>query len=293
MKAPTPDDSKARVAVEGRAIVSQSHATTQCFTALSRAALPLMQVVAGAPLTMSSHEIAELTGKRHHHVIRDIRVMLAELENDDPDLVNVHEDRDARGYTAALHLPKGLTLTLVSGYSVQMRHRIVMRWLELEAQKPTSMPALPDFTDPVAAARAWADAMERQQTDERLRIAAERERDHAIKTKSEIGSRREATAMATASVAVRHFNKLRQRLGLCTQHATITAIKNATGIEYAWRPMRAWCEARGIPAPYVPDERFGRVRTWPAQAWLEVHSIKLHELFGIPPGMWSVERAYV
>ena len=32
-----------------------------------------------APLTMTSREVAELTGKRHDHVLRDIEVMLSEL----------------------------------------------------------------------------------------------------------------------------------------------------------------------------------------------------------------------
>lgn len=32
-----------------------------------------------ADMTMSNREIAELTGKRHDNVMRDIRVMLAEL----------------------------------------------------------------------------------------------------------------------------------------------------------------------------------------------------------------------
>jgi phage regulator Rha-like protein len=35
---------------------------------------------------MSSKEIAELTGKRHDHVVRDVRSMLSQI--DSPNLVN-------------------------------------------------------------------------------------------------------------------------------------------------------------------------------------------------------------
>ncbi len=88
------------------------------------------------PLSMSSLEIAELTGKAHTHVIGDTRRMLDALR-DEPNLVHVRETKDARGFTARFDLPKDLTLTLVSGYNVQMRHRIITRWLELEeAQRP-------------------------------------------------------------------------------------------------------------------------------------------------------------
>ena len=70
---------------------------------------------------------------------RDIRNMLADL--DDSVLKDVLETKDSRGYTASFSLPKDLTLTLVSGYSAPMRHKIVCRWLELEAQ--TQVPAKP------------------------------------------------------------------------------------------------------------------------------------------------------
>jgi len=84
--------------------------------------------------TMSSREIAQLTGKKHHHVMRDIRTMLDAL-NDDPDLDHVREEKDGRGYTACIHLNKELTETLVTGYSVPLRHKVIKRLHELEQQQ--------------------------------------------------------------------------------------------------------------------------------------------------------------
>lgn len=86
-----------------------------------------------APVTMSSREIADLTGKDLSHVNRDIRAMLDSLV-DDPELDHVREDKDGRGYTTAFHLGRELTYTLLSGYSVPLRRRVVARWQELEAQ---------------------------------------------------------------------------------------------------------------------------------------------------------------
>lgn len=93
-------------------------------------------------LTMSSREIAELTGKRHDHVMRDIRNMLEELGITGPSFGGSYQDSTGRTLPC-FNLPKDLTITLVSGYSVQMRHRIVTRWMELEAQQQAAVPALP------------------------------------------------------------------------------------------------------------------------------------------------------
>jgi phage antirepressor YoqD-like protein len=119
----------------------------------------MMQIqTIGAARTMSSREIAELTEKEHKHVLRDVRVMLDQLEYKGPGLVHFWTDPQSKRDYHEYLLPEDLTLTLVSGYSVQMRHRIVKRWQELEARNTPV--ALPDFADPVAAARAWADATE-------------------------------------------------------------------------------------------------------------------------------------
>ena len=81
--------------------------------------------------TMSSREIATVTGKRHSDVLRDTRKMLKELD--------INERNFASVYLAAnneekpqFDLNQDLSITLVAGYSVKMRFAIVERWNELE-----------------------------------------------------------------------------------------------------------------------------------------------------------------
>lgn len=85
---------------------------------------------------MSSREIAELTGKRHDHVMRDIRAMLVDLHGEGgiPSFGDTHTNEQNGQSYPIFRLPKRETLILVSGYSVQMRARIIDRWQELEAQ---------------------------------------------------------------------------------------------------------------------------------------------------------------
>ena len=114
---------------------------------------------------MASREIAELTGKDLSHIHRDTRAMLNELaESDDPDLDHVCEDMDSRGYTTCFHLPKSLTLTLMAGYSVKMRHTIIRRWQELEAQAAAPTPIIPQtLAQALRLAADQADQIEAQQ----------------------------------------------------------------------------------------------------------------------------------
>lgn len=85
-----------------------------------------------ATLTMSSHEIADLTGKRHDHVMRDIRAMLDGLGTTGPSFGGSYIDPTGRKLPC-FNLPKRETLILISGYSVELRARIIDRWMELEA----------------------------------------------------------------------------------------------------------------------------------------------------------------
>lgn len=88
-------------------------------------------ISANSNVTMSSREIAELTGKDHRHVLADIRSMLETLGIDSAGFSAQYKDSTGRSLPM-FNLPKDLTITLVSGYSVKMRHVIVTRWQELE-----------------------------------------------------------------------------------------------------------------------------------------------------------------
>lgn len=110
-------------------------------------------------LTMSSLEIAKLTGKLHKNVMPDIRKMLLELGLEPADFSARY--RDAKGEEReCFNLPNRESLILVSCYSVELRAAIIDRWQELEAQQA---PRIPNHDE---ALRLAADANERGDREE-------------------------------------------------------------------------------------------------------------------------------
>jgi len=91
---------------------------------------------------MSSREIAELTGKRHDNVIRDIEKMLDENEIDHLKFEGVYLDTKGE-QRKCYNLPQDLTYTLVAGYRSDLRLKIVRRWMELESGKGISAKETP------------------------------------------------------------------------------------------------------------------------------------------------------
>lgn len=83
---------------------------------------------------MSSLEIAELTGKRHDVILRDIRNLLKQG-------VNAHnfvevEYTDKKGEKRpCFELTKKGCLILASGYDAVLREKIIDRWEQLELEK--------------------------------------------------------------------------------------------------------------------------------------------------------------
>lgn len=84
--------------------------------------------------TMTSLEIAEITGKRHSDVMRDIRNLLAQGINE-RNFASV-EYTDKKGEKRPCYeLTKKGCLILASGYDALLREKIINRWEELEKEK--------------------------------------------------------------------------------------------------------------------------------------------------------------
>lgn len=131
------------------------------------------------PTKMDTKEIASVAGKEHKHVLRETRVMLVTLFGgnyvdrtipadkasqrgqyirdsvdalfkaifeDGPDLHHQKNQGftlhwDGRGYLSVVELNRNLTLTLVSGYDIHLRNRIISRLEELEKEAALPKPA--------------------------------------------------------------------------------------------------------------------------------------------------------
>ena len=112
------------------------------------------------------------------------------------------------------------------------------------------------------------------------RQLAIQEKEEAIRTKAEIGSRREATAMNTASQLSKENKKLKNYIGECSEYATILAVERfyKKG-NFNYVELRRYCIANELEIKKAPDGRYGKVNSYPAEAWLNVYGIDLEELF--------------
>lgn len=105
----------------------------------------------GKPVRISTRQVAETTEKLHKHVLRDTRQMLVGLYGaegqtfeammkDGPDLdhVGVGVVMAGRGeYVAEILLDREHAMTLVTGYDIKLRKRVVDKLSELEQVQPT------------------------------------------------------------------------------------------------------------------------------------------------------------
>lgn len=112
--------------------------------------------------TMTSKEIAEITGKQHAHVMRDIRALLEQGVNESN--FGLVEYKDSKGETRPMYqLTKKGCLILASGYDAVLREKIINRWEELETKERQKFQVPTTFAEALRLAAEQQEKIEEQQ----------------------------------------------------------------------------------------------------------------------------------
>jgi Rha family phage regulatory protein len=122
----------------------------------------------GIPV-VTSLNVAEVFGKMHHHVMRDIDALdcSREFRESNFGLSSYKPERAKRSYPMYEMTRDGFTF-LAMGFTgeraAQFKEGYIKAFNQMEAElnKRNSVAILPDFTNPVEAARAWADQYEQR-----------------------------------------------------------------------------------------------------------------------------------
>lgn len=212
----------------------------------------------GSAVTMTSREIADLVESRHDVVKLSIERLAKSGVISQPPMVD--GPKAANGVVEKHYLVgERDSYVVVAQLSPEFTATIVDHWQELKRKLATG---LPNFSDPAEAAIAWAEQY-------RARQAAE-------STKAQIGNKREATAMATASVAVRKANQLEIELDRSKEYATVKRMEMLHhGVKFKWQILKSTSTSMDIPPIDVFDQNYGTVKAYHADVWAEAFAIQI------------------
>lgn len=112
--------------------------------------------------TMTSLEIAEVTGKRHDSILRDIRNILSQGVDAHNFVETSYTDKSNRQQKCYTLTKKGC-LILASGYDVILREKIINRWEELETKDRNKYQVPKSFAEALMLAAKQQEQIEEQQ----------------------------------------------------------------------------------------------------------------------------------
>jgi L-lactate utilization protein LutC len=154
-------------------------------------------------------------------------------------------------------LPRRECQLMAMSESYKIQAAVYDRLQELEAQQAPIIKAPTNYIEALQAL-----------------IVAEQAKEEAIRTKAEIGSRREATAMNTASQAVKRVNALEVELDQSKQYATIKRMEMLNhGVKFKWQLLKATSIEMGLMPISVFDQNYGTVLAYHKDVWLETYAV--------------------
>lgn len=114
--------------------------------------------------TMTSLQIAEVTGKRHSDVLEAIRNMEPAWEKTTERKFPLSEYKDSTGRSLPMYkLNKTECLYVATKFNDEARAKLVIRWEELERANATQFPVPSTFSEALRLAAEQAERIEQQQ----------------------------------------------------------------------------------------------------------------------------------
>lgn len=170
----------------------------------------------------------------------------------------------------AYRFPKREATLMAMSYSYALQAAVYDHMTALEAK--VAQPVQPTVALPQDYITALEHLLESKKA-EQLAIA---QRDEAIRTKAQIGDRKTATAMATASAATKKANKLEIELDRSKQYATVKRMEMLYhGQSFNWRLLKSASADVGVPPVDVFDANYGKVKAYHADAWMEAYALPI------------------
>lgn len=195
--------------------------------------------------TMSSIEIAELTGKPHNDVLKAIRAMEPAWAKIAGGNFSLSEYKDSTGRKLPMYeLTKVECLYIATKFNDEARAKLVIRWeqLETEKQKPLSQ-------------------IEILVQSANLLLEQEKRLGQVENKVLEIDAR----------------TKVRPDYFTIVGYATLKKIK--CGLQLAsslGKKATSLCKSKGYQMEEIPDPRFGRVKTYPLSVLQEVFDMPVN-----------------
>ncbi len=210
--------------------------------------------------TMSSREIADLIEKRHDNIKVSADRLAEKGVIGTPAMQEFTHNGNV--YTEYLFTKRD-SLILVAQNCPEFTARIVDRWQELEAQAAKPVAVLP---------QTYIEALEQL-------LQAKKAEQLAIETKAQIGARREATAMNTASQAVKRANQLQIELDKSKQYASVKRMEMLYhGQKFDWRLLKSTAAQMEVPCIDVFDANYGTVKAYHADVWKEAYAVSIEAM---------------